>query len=114
MAGLSVNLTPSGSTSAGSTDFSISCIVTVLRLKGSPSITWMDPDGMTISNGDDFTVGDVTGSGPMHSSVLTFNSLKTSQAGEYTCSAELDSETAMFTATVSVTSKYPLDEQRNS
>ncbi len=46
------------------------------------------PGDMVISTDTDFTMGAVTGSGPTYSSVLMFNSLKTSQAGEYTCTAE--------------------------
>ena len=98
-----MGLTTSGSATAGSTDYSITCMVTVFELTGSPSITWVDPDGTVISTGTDFTVGAMTGSGPTYSSVLMFNSLNTSLAGEYTCSATLHSDTALSTTTVRVT-----------
>ncbi len=57
-----------------------------------------------ISTGSDFTVGGVAGSGPTYSSELMFTSLKTSQAGVYTCSATHNSVTSMSTTPVSVTS----------
>ncbi len=59
-----------------------------------------------ISTGPDFTVGGVAGSGPTYSSVLMFTSLKTSQAGVYTCNATLDSVTSMSTTPVNVTSMF--------
>ncbi len=104
MAGLSVDLTPGpGSSTAGSTDYSITCTVTGIVLK-APSITWRAPGDMVISTDTDFTVGAVTGSDPTYSSVLMFNSLKTSQAGEYTCTAEVNSVTVNSCTVVSVTS----------
>ncbi len=104
MAGLSVDLTPGpGSSTAGSTDYSITCTVTEIGLI-TPSITWRSPSGTVISTDTDFTVGAVTGSGPTYSSVLMFNSLKTSQAGEYTCTAEVNSVPVMSSTTISVTS----------
>ncbi len=104
MAGLSVEHIPGpGSSTAGSTDYSITCTVTVIG-SITPSITWRSPGDMVISTDTDFTVGAVTGSGPTYSSVLMFNSLKTSQAGEYTCTAEVNSVPAVSSNTVSVTS----------
>ncbi len=103
MAGLSVDLTPGpGSTTAGSTDYSITCTVTEIGFI-TPSITWRSPGDVVISTDTDFTVGAVTGSGPTYSSVLMFKSLKTSQAGEYTCTAELDPVTDISSTTVNVT-----------
>ncbi len=104
MAGLSVDLTPGpGSATAGSTDYSITCAVTGIVLK-APSITWRSPGDMMISTATDFTVGAVTGPGPTYSSVLMFKSLKTSQAGGYTCTAVINSVTEMSSTVVSVTS----------
>ncbi len=104
MAGLFVDLTPGpGSSTAGSTDYFIICTVTEIGLI-TPSITWRSPGDMVISTGADFTVGAVTGSGPTYSSVLMFNSLKISQAGEYTCTAEVNSVTEMSSTNVSVAS----------
>ncbi len=104
MAGLFVDLTPGpGSSTAGSTDYSITCTVTEIGLI-TPSITWRGPGDMVISTDTDFTMGAVTGSGPTYSSVLMFNSLKTSQAGEYTCTAEVNSMTDVSTIAVNVTS----------
>ncbi len=78
------------------------CTVTEIGLI-TPSITWRSPGDMVISTDTDFTLGDVTGSGPTYSSVLMFNSLKTSQAGEYTCTAEVNSVTVESATVVSVT-----------
>ncbi len=82
----------------------MTCTVTIAGSTGTPSITWKDPGGTVISTGSDFTVGDVAGSGSTYSSVLMFPSLKTSQAGVYTCNATLGSDTSMSTIPVSVTS----------
>ncbi len=104
--GLTVGFTISGSLIAGSTNYTVSCTVTIIDLEGTPSITWRSPGDMVISTDTDFTVGAVTGSGPTSSSVLMFNSLKTSQAGEYTCTAELDPVTEISTTTVTVTGTF--------
>ncbi len=99
-----MDLTPGpGSSTAGSTDYCIICTVTEIGLI-TPSMSWMAPGDMVISTDTDFTVGAVTGSGPTYSSVLMFNSLKTSQAGVYTCTAEVNSVTVMSSTVVSVTS----------
>ncbi len=82
----------------------MTCTVTTVGLTGTPSITWKGPGGTVISTGSDFTVGGVTWSGPTYSRVLMFTSLKTTQAGVYTCSATLGSVTSMSTTPVSVTS----------
>ncbi len=103
-AGLSVDITTSGSMATGSMDYSITCMVTVSGIIGTPSIIWMDPADTAISSGSDFTVGGVTGSGPTYSSVLVFNYLKTSQAGEYTCNAVLNTQTTVSQISVTVTS----------
>ena len=50
------------------------------------AVQWLDPRGNIISNGENFTI---SGAGPTTNdsliSRLVFNSLYTSQAGEYTC-----------------------------
>ena len=50
------------------------------------AVQWLDPRGNIISNGENFTI---SGAGPTTDvgliSRLVFNSLYTSQAGEYTC-----------------------------
>ncbi len=104
---VTVNLTTAGSPTAGSTDYQLTCVVMSIGIIiHVPSVTWNTPSGTVISTDTDFTVGAVTGSGPTYSSVLMFNSLKTSQAGEYTCSAEVDSVTNVSTANISVTSMF--------
>ncbi len=82
----------------------MTCMVTIAGVTGTPSITWEGPGGTVISTDSDFTVGTVTWSGPTYSSVLMFKSLKISQAGVYTCSATLVSETSMSTTPATVTS----------
>ncbi len=104
---VTVNLTTADSPTAGSTDYQLNCVVTGIGLIiHVPSVTWSTPSGTVISTDTYFTVGAVTGSGSTYSSVLTFNSLKTSQAGEYTCTAEVDSVTNVSTANISVTSTF--------
>ena len=97
-------VTSSGSTTAGSTDYSITCTVTLTGLTGTPTIEWMNPGVMVISSDTDFTLGPVTGSGTTYSRELMFNSLTTSLAGKYTCSASLGSVSDMATTTVNATS----------
>ncbi len=97
-----MNFTTAGSTTAGSTDYTATCIVTTAGATGTPSITWKNPDDTVISTGSNFTVGDVTGSDSTYSMELMFKSLKTSQAGVYTCSATLDLETSKSTMPVNV------------
>ena len=50
------------------------------------AVQWLDPRGNIISNGENLTI---SGAGPTNDGSLTsrlvFNSLYTSQAGEYTC-----------------------------
>ena len=101
---LTVAVTSSGSTTAGSTDYSITCTVTLTGLTGTPTIEWMDPVAMVISTDTDFTLGPVTGSGTTYSRELMFKSLKTSLAGEYTCNASLGSQSETATTSVTVTS----------
>ncbi len=103
---VTVTLTTAGSPTAGSTDYQLTCVVTVTWLVNVSSVTWSTRSGTVISTDTDFTVGAVTGSGPTYSSVLMFNSLKTSQAGEYTCTAEVLSVTNVSTANVSVKSMF--------
>ncbi len=88
----------------GSMDYSLACMVTVSGVIGTPSITWTDPAGTTVSSSTDFTVGGVSGSGSTYTRVLVFDYLKTSQAGVYTCNAALNLETKMSDITVTVTS----------
>ncbi len=103
MAGLFVDLTPGPGSSTAGAEYSITCTVAVIGLI-TPSITWRAPGDIVISTDTSFTVGAVTGSGPTYSSVLMFNSLNTSQAGEYTCTAEVHSVTEMSSTVISVTS----------
>ncbi len=103
---ITLNFTAAGSPTAGSIDYQLTCVVTVIGLVNVPSVTWSTHSGTVISTDTDFTVGAVTGSGPTYTRVLMFNSLKTSQAGEYTCTAELASVTNVSTTNVSVTSMF--------
>ena len=75
----------------------------------TPTIQWMDPTNMNISHNDsDFTVGQVTGSNTTYSRELMFKSLKTSLAGEYTCSASHGVLSDMATTSITVKSMHLL------
>lgn len=80
------------------------------------AVEWLDPRGNVISDGSNFTISDA---GPTTNSTLTsrlyFNSLYTSQAGNYTCRSLLTIPGTVtdnpfpVTFTVNVKRKYIID-----
>ena len=96
-----------GSTTAGSKNYSITCMVHLTGLMVTPTIQWMDPTSMNISHNDsDFTVGPLTGSGITYSRELMFKSLNISVARMYTCSVLYDVLSDMATTSITVKSMH--------
>ena len=82
-------ITEEGVATAGNSNYTLICNVTKepdLPDAATLAIEWLDPSGSVIDNEANFTVSET---GPTFddelTSHLTFNSLYTSQAGEYTC-----------------------------
>ena len=85
---VTVSITASGNNTAGET-YSLLCSVTATS---KPTITWSDPTNKTILS-DMVTATDNT-------STLTFNPLSASDAGTYTCTATLGSDSVSQVVTV--------------
>ena len=78
--------TSSGTNTAGET-YSLVCSVTVTGSTDQPTITWSDDDAQ-ITSDSSRTVSATTSDGSNgYSSILTFNPLSASHAGNYTCRA---------------------------
>ena len=65
---------------------------------------WTDPNGLIITSGDGITVDNVLND----TITLTFNTVKTSQAGNYSCNCTVDNPatTGKVSYTLYVQSKY--------
>ena len=92
---VSVQVNPSSTEvpSAGSS-FSLSCVALELLagLTGVPETEWIGPDGGVVQSMGGITVGTpVAGGGTITTQVLTFSSIRTSHAGEYSCRASIES-----------------------
>ena len=83
------HITNEGIATAGYSGYTLIC--KVIKEQDLPdtatlAIQWLDPSGSVIDSGTNFTISDT---GPTFddklTSRLTFNSLYTSQVGEYTC-----------------------------
>ena len=82
-------ITDEGIPTAGFSGYTLTCNTSKepdLPPTSTLAVQWLDPSGSVIVNGTNFTI---SGSGPTTDTVftsrMTFNSLYTSQAGEYTC-----------------------------
>ena len=71
--------------------YTLTCTVEVVEGL-VPVVQWLDPFSNTIVSGGDFTVGDPTIDGTTTTLTLTFNPLRTSHGGEYTCRATVTVE----------------------
>ena len=84
-----VDVRDEGISTAGFSGYSLICNTSMepdLPPTSTLAVEWLDPMGNIITNGTNFTI---SGAGPTTDvsliSSLVFNSLYTSQAGEYTC-----------------------------
>ena len=97
-----------GSSVAGD-EYTLTCTVTELidGLTNMPTLEWLDSVNNPVSGGG-ITVGDMNSNDTSATLTLTFNPLRTSHGGEYTCRATLVSppvvggivDSAMATVTV--------------
>ena len=85
-----VTITDSGISTAGQM-YTLTCSVIV---PGTPSIQWQYSNGSDVTTGDGITVS---------AGVLTFNPLRTSHGGEYTCQATAETPSVVRTAMWNVT-----------
>ena len=68
--------------------YSLTCTVQVVQyLAAIPNVTWLDPDGSSLQNRNDITVGQPVRNGNITTLRLTVDQLAQSHAGSYTCRA---------------------------
>ena len=84
---ITVSIEVQGSSVAGD-EYSITCTVMedIEGLTNSPTLRWVDPDGNTVS-GELITVNETTDMSATQT--LTFDPLRTSDGGNYTCQVML-------------------------
>ena len=91
---LEISLSPSSSTMAGG-PVSLNCSVSLPgEVSGTPVFRWVGPGSIPLPV-------DLSTSGQMVTSTLTLSPVRTSQAGQYTCSATL--EGCSINSTVAIT-----------
>ena len=92
-------ITESGLPHAGEV-YTLVCSVEVSP--GSPNVTWMH-DGRVVSSEANITVGDMETTGTTTTLTLTFNPLRTSHGGVYTCQSVVGKSELTETAIKAVT-----------
>ena len=112
-----MEITPEGPSTAGM-EHTLTCRVTSAEnLFSSPDVVWMYSNGTeesptVIDSEDAITVGQAVTEGSVTTSILTFNPLRTSHGGMYTCMANISIPEASVaitndaSATVNVQSKF--------
>ena len=88
-----VEASVTGPVLAGSEDLTLTCTVNeaIMGLTNIPSAQWMITSGLVTSGDDDITITETVIDDSMTIITLSFISLHTSHAGEYTCQGTLDS-----------------------
>ena len=105
-----VTIQTSGSSTAGGTH-TLSCTTTIAAgLPGNPSVSlnWFGPSGTAVTSGSGITLGTQATQGTTTTLTLTFNPVRVTHAGGYTCQATLptpDAPTGNSTSNVSVIGK---------
>ena len=105
-----VTIQASGSSTAGGT-YTLNCTATIAAgLPGNPtvSLNWFGPSGAVVTGGGGVTLGTQATQGTTTSQTLTFNPVRLSHAGGYTCQATLstpDAPTRNNTTNISVIGK---------
>ena len=92
---------------AGNT-YTLTCIATA---DITPDVSWTDPSGNSMSEGDGVTLGGPVVSGNTTTYSLTFSYLRTSQAGTYSCLSIINSPTSIQREVKDVTVKSELQTQ---
>ena len=96
---LMISLSPSPSSPAAGESVSLTCSVTLPgTVSGSPVFQWAGP-------GDTPTPAASSTSGQVVTSTLTLSAVRTSQAGQYTCTASLEGSTVTSAVDITVQSK---------
>ena len=96
---LIIFLSPSTSSPTAGESISLSCSVTLPgTVSGSPVFQWAGP-------GDTPTPAAPSTSGQVVTSTLTLSAVRTSQAGQYTCTASLEGSTVSSTVDITVQSE---------
>lgn len=87
----------SGNATAGES-LTLMCSITRAQgIVGAVTLQWIGPDGSPVLSGSSVTVGTTMTSGATTSLSLQFVALFTSHGGEYTCQANLMSQSTMYT-----------------
>ena len=94
---LIIFLSPSTSSPTAGESVSLTCSVTLPgTVSGSPVFEWVGP-------GDTPTPADPSTSGQVVTSTLTLSAVRTSQAGQRTCTASVEGTTLANSSTVDIT-----------
>ena len=107
---ITVSVNSQGSTTAGGS-YTLTCIVIeeVVGLTNLPSLQWQNSSGQEIVNGEGITVGEVQQTDTTAILVLTFDPVRTSHGGQYSCQGTLESPPGLLMntseQTVTVSSK---------
>ena len=110
MPAITVSVNSQGSTTAGGS-YTLTCTIMeeVVGLTNMPSLQWQNSSGQEIVNGEGITVGEVQQTDTTAILVLTFDLVRTSHGGEYSCQGTLDSPPGLLMntseQTVTVSSK---------
>ena len=86
---LLVSVSSHGSSEAGQ-PHTLTCTVTDEEdITETPVVTWVGPEGQNLSSGRDITLGSPIVVGMTTTLTITFNPLRVSHGGEYTCQATI-------------------------
>ena len=92
-----ISLVPSTSSPTAGESVSLTCSVTLTgTVSGRPVFQWAGP-------GDISTAADPSASGQNITSTLTLTAVRTSQAGQYTCTASLEGTTLINSSAINIT-----------
>ena len=91
---ITVSVNSEGSDTAGES-YVLTCIVMeeIVGLTNMPSLQWLDPSDQVVADGEGITVGQIQRTDTTAMLVLTFDPVRTSHGGEYTCQGTLESPT---------------------
>ena len=89
---ITVSVISEGSDTAGNS-YVLTCTVMeeVEGLSNMPSLQWLDPSDQVVANGEGVTVGQIQQTDITGMLILTFDPVRTSHGGEYTCQGTLKS-----------------------
>ena len=89
---ITVSVNSEGSDTAGES-YALTCTVMeeIEGLTNMPSLQWLDPSDQVVVDGEGITVGQLQQNETTAILVLTFDPVRTSHGGEYTCQSTLES-----------------------